>query len=181
MRCSMGWKTASRQVTISSHNTVEMPIKIRPAEQSDIRSMVLLLQQLFAIEEDFHFDAVRQRKGLELLLGAENGVIMVAGDKHAVIGMGSGQLVISTAEGGPSLLVEDVVVQPSWQGRGIGTRLLQTLGDWGSARGARRMQLLADQNNAVALDFYHRRGWQQTQLICLRKFVTALGKTEKTV
>lgn len=143
--------------------------------------MVLLLRQLFAIEEDFTFDADRQQKGLELLLDSANGVIMVAVEKQAVVGMGSGQLVISTAEGGPSLLVEDVVVQPSRQGRGIGTRLLQTLGEWGAKRGAGRMQLLADRHNAVALDFYHRRGWQQTQLICLRKFVTALGKTEKTV
>jgi len=143
--------------------------------------MVLLLRQLFAIEEDFSFDADRQLKGLELLLDSANGVIIVAVEKQAVVGMGSGQLVISTAEGGPSLLVEDVVVQPSRQGRGIGTRLLQTLGEWGAKRGAGRMQLLADRHNAVALDFYHRRSWQQTQLICLRKFVTALGKTEKTV
>lgn len=175
MRCSMGWKTASRRATISSFraqwlSTVDMPPIIRPAEQQDVNGMVLLLRQLFSIEKDFHFDADRQKKGLELLLEAANGVIMVAWEKQAVIGMGSGQLVISTAEGGPSLLVEDVVVQPSWQSQGIGTRLLQTLGDWGAARGARRMQLLADQNNAYALDFYHRRGWQQTQLICLRKF-----------
>jgi ribosomal protein S18 acetylase RimI-like enzyme len=145
-----------------------MSLIIRPAKQSDVNGMLQLLQQLFAIEKDFHFDGARQRKGLELLLETTNGVIMVAEEMQAVIGMGSGQLVISTAEGGPSLLVEDVVVQPSRQSRGVGTRLLQTLGDWGAARGARRMQLLADQNNAVALDFYHRRGWQQTQLICLR-------------
>lgn len=139
--------------------------------------MVLLLQQLFAIEKDFAFDADRQKKGLKLLLEAANGMIMVAEEKQAVIGMGSGQLVISTAEGGASLLVEDIVVQPSRQNQGIGTRILQALGDWAAERGARRMQLLADHNNAVALDFYHRRGWQQTQLICLRKFYNAREQT----
>jgi GNAT superfamily N-acetyltransferase len=143
---------------------------IRPAEHADVNGMVMLLEQLFAIEKDFHFDATRQKKGLELLLEATNGVIMIAWEKERVIGMGSGQLIISTAEGEPSLVIEDVVVQPSRQGRGIGARLLQTLGDWGAARGARRMQLLADVNNTVALDFYHRRGWRQTSLICLRKF-----------
>jgi len=168
MQCSMAWKMASRQVTISSHKKIEMSLIIRPAKQSDVNDMLQLLQQLFAIEKDFHFDGARQRKGLELLLEATNGVIMVAEEMQTVIGMGSGQLVISTAEGGPSLLVEDVVVQPARQSQGIGTRLLRTLGDWGAARGAKRLQLLADLNNAVALDFYHRRGWQQTQLICLR-------------
>jgi len=143
---------------------------IRPATRDDFNDMLLLLQQLFGIEEDFYFDAVQQRKGLELLLDSENAVVMVAEKQDSVIAMATAQLVISTAEGGPSLLVEDVVVMPSWQKQGIGSRLLQALGDWGSGRGARRMQLLADKTNSPAIDFYHRIGWQQTQLICLRKF-----------
>ena len=132
--------------------------------------MVLLLQQLFGIEEDFAFDASKQRKGLELLLLSPTAVIMVAKEDKAVIAMGTAQLVISTAEGGPSLLVEDVVVKPSSQNQGIGGRLLQALGDWGATKGAGRMQLLADRTNSPALGFYHHEGWQETQLICLRKF-----------
>jgi GNAT superfamily N-acetyltransferase len=143
---------------------------ILQAKKEDIGGMILLLQQLFGIEEDFEFDAVRQRKGLELLLDSTNAVIMVAKENHLVIGMGTAQLVISTAEGGLSLLIEDVVVVPSRQKRGIGSKILQSLGDWGAERGARRMQLLADRSNSPALDFYHNQGWQQTQLICLRKF-----------
>jgi GNAT superfamily N-acetyltransferase len=84
--------------------------------------------------------------------------------------MGTAQLVISTAEGGLSLLIEDVVVVPSRQKRGIGSKILQSLGDWGAERGARRMQLLADRINFPALNFYYSQGWQQTQLICLRQF-----------
>lgn len=132
--------------------------------------MLLLLRQLFGIEKDFAFDALRQRQGLELLLDSASSTVMVARDQHAVIAMGTAQLVISTAEGGPSLLVEDVVVSPPWQKQGIGSKLLQALGDWGADRGASRMQLLADQTNSPAIDFYQRCGWQQTQLICLRKF-----------
>ena len=143
---------------------------INPANKEDLDDMLLLLQQLFGIEEDFDFDASRQRKGLELLLDSASSVVMIAEDQHSVIAMGTAQLVISTAEGGPSLLVEDVVVKPSWQKQGIGSRLLQALSDWGADRGARRMQLLADQTNSPAIDFYLRCGWQQTQLICLRKF-----------
>ena len=37
---------------------------IRPAKREDITDMLLLLQQLFGIEEDFQFDAVQQAKGL---------------------------------------------------------------------------------------------------------------------
>jgi GNAT superfamily N-acetyltransferase len=143
---------------------------IRPANRHDLDGLVLLLQQLFSIEKDFDFAADKQRKGLELLLDSTSAVIMVATENHSVIGMATAQLVISTAEGGPSLLVEDVVVQPSRQHQGIGARLLRALGGWGAERGAERMQLLADLTNSSALDFYRHLGWRQTRLICLRKF-----------
>jgi len=143
---------------------------IRPAKPEDFDELLLLLQQLFGIEEDFHFDAVRQRRGLELLLESSHCTIMVAEEQNAVVAMGTGQLVVSSAEGTPSLLIEDVVVKPAWQNQGIGSKILRTLGDWGADRGAGRMQLLADRTNSLALAFYHKIGWQQTQLICLRKF-----------
>jgi len=50
------------------------------------------------------------------------------------------------------------------QGRGL--ELL--LAEWGVGRGADRMQLLADHTNHPALDFYRQKGWQETQLLCLR-------------
>lgn len=151
---------------------------IRPAKREDLEPMLLLLQQLFGIEADFCFDAERQRKGLELLLDSPSSAIMVAKKQDSVIALGTAQLVISTAEGRPSLLIEDVVVvKPSWQKQGIGSQLLQTLADWGADKGAKRMQLLADRTNAPALDFYHRDDWQQTQLICLRKFHSERNRT----
>jgi GNAT superfamily N-acetyltransferase len=145
---------------------------IRLAEDQDIEEMLLLLQQLFAIEEDFFFDAQRQRKGLELLLDCPGAAIMVAEKQLSVIAMCTAQLVISTAMGEPSLLVEDLVVEPSWRRQGIGSKLLKKLGYWGMDRGAGRMQLLADKINSPALEFYDRQGWQRTQLICLRKIHT---------
>jgi ribosomal protein S18 acetylase RimI-like enzyme len=161
---------ASHQATTSSANQAEEFIMIRLATPDDLDDMLLLLQQLFGIEEDFTFDPVQQRKGLELLLDSAKAVIMVAENQDSVIAMGTAQLVISTSEGGLSLLVEDLVVKPLWQKLGIGSKLLRSLGDWGAARGARRIQLLADKTNSPAIGFYHRTGWRQTQLICLRKF-----------
>ncbi len=145
-------------------------IIIRPAASSDVQAMVDLLHQLFTIEADFDFSAARQQRGLELLLAAPGAKIMVAEKKGGVIGMVTGQLMISTAEGGPSLLVEDLVVLPDQQKQGIGSALLEELAGWAQSLGASRMQLLADRNNSPALLFYRHQGWQETQLICLRKF-----------
>lgn len=143
---------------------------IRPATNEDLSAMVELLQLLFSIEVDFVFDSERQSKGLQLLLQAENGLIVVAEENGAVVGMATGQLLISTAEGAPALHIEDVVVQANHQGKGIGGKLLGEVGQWGADRGAHRMQLLADKYNLPADKFYKKHEWQTTDLICLRKY-----------
>jgi ribosomal protein S18 acetylase RimI-like enzyme len=132
--------------------------------------MVELLRLLFTIEEDFAFDPERQRRGLTLLLAADRALILVAEDGREVIGMATGQLLISTAEGAFSLNIEDVVIAPGHRGRGVGAALLDNLAGWGRKQGASRMQLLADRTNQPALGFYRRQEWQTTRLICLRKY-----------
>jgi GNAT superfamily N-acetyltransferase len=149
---------------------------IRPATRTDIPGMVTLLQQLFAVEADFNFDAGRQQRGLELLLGDERALVLVAEDQGEVTGMATAQLLISTAEGGPCLLIEDVVVTPARQNKGIGSALLAKIAEWGAERGATRMQLLADLTNSRALEFYRQKNWVQTQLICLRKYYGPVHK-----
>ena len=143
-------------------------VKIRSAEAADLASLVSLLAALFAIEEDFVFDEPRQRRGLALMLANERGCVLVAEAAGRVIGMCSGQLLVSTAEGGLSLLVEDVVVDEKWRGHGVGRMLLAALSDWARVNKVSRLQLLADRNNIPALDFYRSLGWHTTELICLR-------------
>ena len=143
---------------------------IRPAGQDDLDAMVSLLQALFAIEEDFTPDPVRQRRGLAFFLdgcGKHRG-ILVAEAGGEVIAMATVQMLISTAQGGPVGLVEDVVVREDCRGRGVGRRLMHTLIEWAVARGLTRLQLLADRGNPPALDFYRQIGWQTTRLVCLR-------------
>ena len=146
-------------------------IEVRPAVPGDIAVLTTLLELLFAVEEDFHFDEARQRKGLELMIRSSACCILVAEDEGEVIGMCSGQVTISTAEGGPALLVEDVVVKTDRQGQNVGKRLLGALDNWAMERGISRLQLLADRNNGKALGFYHKLGWQTTSLIALRKYL----------
>ena len=145
------------------------PAVMRPAKPDDLDPLVDLLRMLFAIEADFDFDAARQRQGLAMLLAHETAVILVAEAAGRVIGMCTGQLTISTAEGGFALLVEDVVVAGPWQGKGVGRELLAALEQWATARKIARLQLLADRNNGAALEFYRKLGWQPTELICQRR------------
>ncbi|VAW40041.1 hypothetical protein MNBD_DELTA04-611 [hydrothermal vent metagenome] len=144
-------------------------IVIRRARAADLADLTALLQILFGMEEDFSFDEARQRQGLMLMLENEQGVVLAAENSGKVIGMCTGQLLVSTAEGAPAVLVEDVVVLPAWQDRGVGRLLMHSIAEWAVSKNAVRLQLLADRNNKAALRFYDKIGWQMTDLICLRK------------
>jgi len=141
---------------------------LRRARHQDLDQLTALLGLLFASEADFGFDGARQHRGLALMLDHDRGCILVAEEAGKVIGMCTGQVVISTAEGGPAVLVEDMVVDPGHRGRGIGRALMAAMAGWGLEQGATRLQLLADKNNFPALSFYQRIGWRMTALICLR-------------
>ncbi len=146
------------------------PLRIRRARASDLGSLVRLLGQLFDLEADFAPDRGRQRRGLALMLAApRRRAVLVAERAGAVVGMVTAQLVASTAEGAPSALVEDMVVDAPERGRGTGRALLEGIEAWSRARGATRLQLLADDGNAPALAFYARMGWRRTRLVCLRR------------
>lgn len=131
--------------------------------------MVSLLEELFAIEVDFRADPTKQAAGLRSLLQCSTGQVWVAERRGQLAGMITLQILISTAEGGPVGLIEDLVVSKGWRGQGLGHRLLATAEAWAQQQGLCRLQLLADRENRPALDFYQRLGWQRTHLIALRK------------
>ena len=143
------------------------------AKPEDLPDMLRLLESLFSLEADFSFDATRQRRGLEMLLrqGDRVAVLVARAPDRQVVGMVTVQLVISTAEGNYSAWLEDVVVQNSWRGMGIGRSLVEAALDWARAKGARRAQLLADQDNGSALGFYARLGWRPSNMNMLRMMI----------
>lgn len=148
-----------------------MEIKIRDADSGDLDAMVGLLYELFSIEIDFTFDHQTQYRGLSLMLDGcgKHRCIKVAEVEEAVVGMVTAQMLISTAQGSPVALIEDMVAAATHRGMGIGRALMEAIEQWARQRNATRMQLLAERTNFQALEFYDRIGWLPTQLICLRR------------
>lgn len=131
-----------------------------------------LLSQLFAIEQDFEVDLIKQRAGLEMLLQSDRAQAFIAETAGEVIAMATLQIVVSTGEGGLVGWVEDVAVDRAHRGKGVGRRLLDHLQQWSDSQGLSRLQLAADRGNRPALDFYHRNGWSETNLMVLRRAQT---------
>ncbi len=133
--------------------------------------MVALLAELFAIESDFNSEPERQRRGLALLLEDARALLLVAECDGVVVGVCSMQQLISTAEGGPVGLVEDVVVAAAHRGKGMGRQMLAAMQEMAARRGISRLQLLADRDNKAALRFYEKSEWETTRLIGMRRTI----------
>ncbi len=150
-----------------------MDILVRPARPEDIPRMCELLADLFSLETDFEVDIVKQMKGLSMLVSNPWGraFVAVAVADTGIVGMATVQTLVSTAEGGWVGLVEDVIVDRQFRGRGVGKLLLERIAAWGRENGLKRLQLLADSDNRPALNFYSSLRWISTRLICLRKLL----------
>lgn len=144
---------------------------VRHAVRDDIPGLIILLSALFSIEADFTPNPEKQKHGLLAMLEGcgEHRCIKVAEVNGEIVGMGSIQIVLSTAEGGPVGIVEDIIVKKNQRRLGIGKRLLEEIEAWSDCHGLLRLQLLADRNNLPALAFYEKSGWSRTNLICLRR------------
>lgn len=148
-----------------------MKIKIRAAETADISDMVSLLQMLFSIEADFNFSASNASQGLKGIINDENRCALVACSNDKVIGMCTAQWVYSTATGGKSAWVEDVVIHPDFQKKGIGTNMMKKLQKWCVKNGCNRIQLVYDLDNHSAIDFYLNQDFLNTRLGVFTKSV----------
>lgn len=135
----------------------------------DIPQLCELLALLFEQEVEFRPDAAKQACALKLLIGnPQRGRVFVARDGHTLIGMLSLQVVVSTACGGDVLLLEDLVIRPTYRHRGLGSALLEHAVWFARNGGFRRITLLTDRLNANAQRFYKRHGFEASDMVPYR-------------
>jgi GNAT superfamily N-acetyltransferase len=147
-----------------------MPMQaIRFATHDDISSLCLLLAELFAQETDFRPDPEKQRRALDLILSNPSaGRILVCERDGRVAGMVRLLFSVSTAEGGRSAWLEDMVVAKGRRGGGIGGALLSRAMEFARTEGISRITLLTDRTNARAQEFYARHGFTLSAMVPMR-------------
>jgi len=143
--------------------------RLGAARAADLAQLAALLGILFAQEHEISPNARKQRRGLQLILGNRAiGRIYVARDGARVLGMVSILRSVSTAEGAPVGLLEDLVVRPECRGRGLGKRLLDYAIARSRAAGLARLILLTDGDNFGAQRLYARAGFARSQMLPMR-------------
>ena len=149
------------------------------AASTDIEAMADLLYELFTLESDFQPQREKQLAALHWILDhPAHGRLFVLREAGHVVGMASALISISTAEGGPVLILEDVILAASHRGGGHGRQLVEHVLRWAAGEGIERVTLLADRDNAAALAFYARLGFEESAMVVRR---VRTGKSPVTV
>ncbi|OIR15414.1 mycothiol acetyltransferase [mine drainage metagenome] len=140
------------------------------AQENDLPQLADLLAELFTLESDFRPERDRQLRALRLILNEPaSGRLFVLRVDGKVAGMANALVIVSTAEGGRVLLLEDVIVRSEHRGGGLGRQLVEHVLAWAQEQGMTRVTLLADHDNHAALDFYRGLGFEHSNMLVLRK------------
>ncbi|ABL65345.1 GNAT family N-acetyltransferase [Chlorobium phaeobacteroides] len=147
-------------------------IAVRTATSCDIDRCAELLGTLFSEEHEFAPDARAQKQGLSMVIGnPSNGIIFVCEVDGAVQGMVMLLFTVSTFLGKKAAILEDMIVEPRWRGKGIGTNLINHATAFAEEEGFGRITLLTDHDNLAALAFYNRQGFIPSEMKVLRKML----------
>lgn len=139
------------------------------ARRDELPQLVALLQVLFCAEAEFTPDPAKQTEALErILCDPAVGTVFVARDAGRVVAMASLLHTVSTAQGGPAALFEDLVVLPGYRKRGIATALVQFMIAQAKARGILRLTLLTDMQNERAQALYRKLGFADSSMKPMR-------------
>lgn len=154
---------------------------IRRVEESDVAAVVGLIHEL-AEYERAPLECQLTRRQLRVALFSPSPALFghVAEVDGAVVGCALWFLNFSTWRGSHGIYLEDLYVQESYRGRGIGRGLLATLAAEGCRRGFSRLEWSVLDWNMPAIAFYKSLGAQPmadwTMFRLSGEALTALGQ-----
>ncbi|CAN5475532.1 GNAT family N-acetyltransferase [soil metagenome] len=139
---------------------------IIPATPEAIPRLAELLGILFDQEEEFFANPEAHAEGLrQIMADPATGFILMAEEEGQILGMVNILLTVSTFLGTRVAILEDLVIDPSHRGRGIGTALIETAIGQARALGCRRISLVTDGSNAPARHLYRKLGFIESTMV----------------
>jgi len=147
-------------------------MNMRIANENDVPALCDLLVILFTQEAEFFPNRSQQETGIRLILeDSSKGEIILAESDGRVIGMVNLLYTVSTFLGQRVALLEDMIVNPEFRGRGAGKKILDAAISHAKRKGCARLTLLTGSANEGAIRFYGRSGFVRSPMIPLRLFI----------
>jgi len=144
-------------------------VVIEPATFEDLDELSGLLGELFTQESDFRPDKKKQLHGLRLIFEEPNrGRVFVLRRDRTIVGMINLLFTISTAEGGFVVVLEDLVVHDTFQGKGYGSMLLEYAINFAKQKNFLRITLLTDRPELRSQSLFKRYGFYESSMMPMR-------------
>lgn len=136
-------------------------VEIREATLGDLGAILSLFKQP-DVDEDEVLSIEQARRVFNLIRNYSNYRIYVAKAGNQVVGTFSLLIMDKLAHiGAPSGIVEDVVVHPDWQGKGIGKKMMQFAMDRCKESGCYKLMLSSNIKRNLTHQFYEKLGFKR--------------------
>ncbi|MDX2159505.1 MAG: GNAT family N-acetyltransferase [Hyphomicrobiaceae bacterium] len=132
-----------------------MAIQVRLVGKDDVALLGRAVEDVF--------DEAIQPELLAAFIAAPGHALVVAIDGGQLIGQARG-IVHLQPDRPPELYIDNLGVTPRLQRRGIGTRLIERLLEWGREKGCTSVWVATEPDNDAALAFYSSLGLEKRHL-----------------
>ena len=154
-------------------------VDIRTAIERDVPGCAELLGILFSQEHEFTPDVEAQSRALSMVVDNPHlGRIFVGEVCGEIRGMVMLLFTVSTFLGQKVALLEDMIVEPAWRGKGLGSLLLNHALDFARREGLARITLLTDRDNETAQHFYASKSFTRSEMVVFRNFLSSSSNQE---
>lgn len=148
-------------------------MQIRPAQPEDAPHAVRLMKQLEAFAHGQVGPGVEGRFKYMLTLTHFN--VCIAEDEGQVIGLITASVRPMLWHAGPVALIDELIVDQTARGRGVGKALINTIVDWARKRGASEIEVSTEKDNGDAQAFYRRHGFDHESVLLEMEFHRSRG------
>jgi ribosomal protein S18 acetylase RimI-like enzyme len=141
-------------------------LRVRPAIEADLPRLAELLDQLRdAMVVPSPSQRNQREENLRHFIRAQEARLWVAEHQGRIVGLISVTLHRTLLGAGPVALIEELVVDESHRGRGVGRRLVRQVTDLARAQGLREVEVATETTNTAARDFYRACGFHTEHVL----------------
>lgn len=149
-----------------------MKINFKPGDNNDVETLLLLIQELYEVDGCVLFNAVVARGALmQLLSDRSMGRVWLIQDQSQAIGYIILTFGYSLEYGGRDAFIDELYINPAYQGQGIGKQTIQFLEEVCISLNVQALHLEVERENISAQGFYHRVGFKDHDRYLMTKLL----------
>lgn len=143
-------------------------MEIRQAKAADTPDVARLMKQLETFAHGEVGPGVEGR--FKFMLTLSNFNVCVAEEDEQVIGLITASLRPTLWHAGPVALIDELIVDQTARGQGVGKALIDAIVVWARKRGASEIEVSTEQDNEAAQAYYLRHGFEHESVLLEMEF-----------